>query len=572
MSDRDRAPRRPFLGRRALLAATIAMGWLAAAAGPTRAETALGDWGHFLSYRPKIHLNNPDGRAFTATVHVMRWPVERFNRPARKFRLVGPGGEVVGAGEFPTAKAEFSLDAPAGPRGVYTLEPVDDGGNVWVSSTLEQSVVWTGDPEAHAVEGRRAVFQASVPRRWWFWVPADTSRFKCKAQRADRYMSQREDWGFFIVTPRGQRIAALWGQPPKTPRNDYRRDQEVTVEVEPGAGGRFWALEVRLGDSHNYSNINFTLDGVPPYLARSPEEWFDPDSGRRPEVGPYDETPFIQSARDEAVMKKRWPDTYHFSPCPSLGDPDGVEILGPGRFALWNPAGRELKLRVGTYLPRSGFEGDPAKARLRVSRREGKGEKVLLEKHVPIKHVHGDHGHPAEVLRTGRGVSLVDVSGVERWFAFTYPATPMVLVGEANEGDAAAGDGWNRFRFSVGTARNWYFFVPEGTRRFNLRAAAGHETDVVKLAVCSPDRTVELIYGNAGERTVDVPEGLDGKIWFLRPDVGSATRFPPGDPDRPRYLDIDLTVELRGVPGYLAPTWEQWFDPDRPAAPARRCE
>jgi len=324
---------------------------------------------------------------------------------------------------------------------------------------------------------------------------------------------------------------------------------------------------VRLGDSHNYSNVNFTLDGVPPYLARSPEEWFDPDSGRRPEIDPYDESPFIQSARIEPVMQKRWPNTYHFSPCPSLGDPDGAEILGDGRFALWNPAGRELKLRVGTYLPRSGFEGEPAKGRVRVSRPDGK---VLFEKDVPIEHVHGEHGHPTEVLRTGRGASLVEVSGVERWFAFTYPATPAVLVGESDEEDDAPEEGWSRFRLTVGTARNWYFFVPKGTQQFTLRAAAEHETDVAHLAVCSPDRTVELIYGNAGQRTVKVPEGLDGKVWFLRPDVGSATRFPPGDPARPRYLDVQLTIELRGVPGYLAPTWEQWFDPDRPAAPEGR--
>ena len=33
----------------------------------------------------------------------------------------------------------------------------------------------------------------------------------------------------------------------------------------------------------------------------------------------------------------------------------------------------------------------------------------------------------------------------------------------------------------------------------------------------------------------------------------------------PRFPSLDLTVDLAGVPGYLAPTWEQWFDPN-PAA------
>jgi hypothetical protein len=69
---------------------------------------------------------------------------------------------------------------------------------------------------------------------------------------------------------------------------------------------------------------------------------------------------------------------------------------------------------------------------------------------------------------------------------------------------------------------------------------------------------------------VRVPEGLDGKVWFLRPDVGSATRMPPGTPEAPRYLDVSLTVDIRGVPGFLAPTWEQWFDPARPRAAGSR--
>jgi hypothetical protein len=31
-----------------------------------------------------------------------------------------------------------------------------------------------------------------------------------------------------------------------------------------------------------------------------------------------------------------------------------------------------------------------------------------------------------------------------------------------------------------------------------------------------------------------------------------------------RYLGLYTTLELKGVPGLLSPTWEQWFDPDHP--------
>jgi hypothetical protein len=92
---------------------------------------------------------------------------------------------------------------------------------------------------------------------------------------------------------------------------------------------------------------------------------------------------------------------------------------------------------------------------------------------------------------------------------------------------------------------------------------------VLDLRVCAADRVVGVIYANAGQLHVAVPEGLDGKMWFVRPDVGSASRMATTG-DSPRYLDIDMTLELRGVPGYLAPTWEQWFDPRRPCMPLER--
>ena len=67
-----------------------------------------------------------------------------------------------------------------------------------------------------------------------------------------------------------------------------------------------------------------------------------------------------------------------------------------------------------------------------------------------------------------------------------------------------------------------------------------------------------------------VPPGLDGKIWYLRPDVGSATHMVTTGGVPYRYLEMRLTVELKGVPGYLAPTWEQWFDPAKPRPALQR--
>jgi hypothetical protein len=353
-------------------------------------------------------------------------------------------------------------------------------------------------------------------------------------------------------------VRTLWGdldldrgRPFDTPQS---RTAGTTVNVEPGAAGRFWSVELRFADSHNYSKISFSLEGVPPYLARSPEEWFDPTTGAAPAVPVYDDDAFMQCALDDRT-RAAWPWLQNFSPCPALGDPDGAQVRGDAAFALWNPEDRPLRLRVGTYLPRDGAGVKAAPPRVRITGADGR---ALRDSEVPLLHLHGTEGAPEAIPATGKGVARVEVSGTERWLAFTYPATPVVLLGRD------AGDGWSRFALEVGSARHWYFRVPAGTRSFAVRAMAQHQTDRLLLEVNAPDRTVAMLYGRAGEQVVEVPPGLDGKLWHLRVDVGSGTTMATdGGPDS-RYLGIYTTLDLRGVPGLLAPTWEQWFDPARP--------
>lgn len=545
---------------------TVLAGFLHAGAACAHAGTAVGDRGHFLSYTPTVHLWNPQGAAATMSVHVMQRPMPEWQRASVSLRLVAPDGSVLADGEHALNGSTATLAIPAGSPGVYRLHTTD---NVWGESTLERAVGWTGIPGVHLMDDEpvpggsksrkrehyekrgHLVFQASVPRRWWFWVPPDVTSFRCRAMRADRCMSQREDWGFFVISPRGQRVRALWGQPPHA--GAYRQEQSVNVEVEPGAAGRFWCLEVGLGNSHHFVKINIALEGVPPYLVRSPEEWFDPCTGSVPETDPYDNTPFIQSALLPG-MRERRPCLQHFSPCPFLGDPDGIEVLGDARFAIWNPEGHDLAFRIGTYLPRGGTKAEPALAHVRIAAAE---DGSLLDRLMEMRHLHDQHGHPADRI-AGKGVLWGEVAGVERWMAFTYPATPLVLVGEPDE------EGW-RFRFTACAARNWYFFVPAGTREIGLQVAADLPTDVLHVELCPPDRVMAVIYGNSGAQAVRVPDGLDGKVWHLRPSVGSATRMLTTEPPY-RYQNIGLTLRLKGAPGCLAPTWEQWFDPSKPAA------
>lgn len=540
-------------------------------ASAASAATAVGDDGHYLRYVPKVYFHNPDGRAFSVTVHLMRWPIPSWNPTNVTLRLGDPAGKAVVEGNVVFTEPSKTFAVPAGPKGAYVLEMnlpakhVFHGPDFWVESSLDRAVVFTGNPHepevvGNAMAGRWMIVQCSVPRRWWFWVPPGTKSFTARTQWIANYQSQREDWGITIFSPRGQRVRSLWGdldmdrgRPFDTPQS---RTASTIINVEPGAAGRFWCVELRFADSHNYSKISFSLEGVPPYVARSPEEWFDPAAAEPvPRVPVYDDEAFIQSALDEPT-KKAWPWLGNFSPCPALGDPDGAQVRGDAEFALWNPDDRPLRYRVGTYLPRGTADGRPNHARVRIA---GANGRVVQDKDEPVLHLHGDDGAPVAMPATGRGVARVAVSGTERWFAFTYPATPVVLCGRDG------GDGWSRFELEVGTARHWYFFVPKGTRSFAVRAAARHDTDRLLLEVNAPDRTVEMMYGRKGELTVAVPTGLDGKIWHLRVDIGSGTVMVTDGGPESRYLGIYTTLELKGVPGLLAPTWEQWFDPVKPA-------
>jgi hypothetical protein len=257
-----------------------------------------------------------------------------------------------------------------------------------------------------------------------------------------------------------------------------------------------------------------------------------------------------------------------------LGDPDADELRCPAQVALWNPEDRELRFVIGTYLPRGmfpdeedqkkhGWEHLPEEAHdhadILITGTDGT---PVLKESAPLLHLHG-HERWDRTIRTGKGVATVDITGAEHFWTYTYPATPAVLVGETIE------DNWRRFRFEIGTARSWFFFVPKGVRSFAVRARAAHDTDVIDMEVNAPDRTAARLFGNRGEQTVTVPDGLDGKVWHVHVDFGEATTFV-SDLPRPRFPSLDITLDLQGVPGYLAPTWEQWFDPRNPVPPVRR--
>lgn len=151
---------------------------LAAVLPPVGAATAVGDGGHYLRYAPKVYLHNPDGRAFSVTMHLMRWPIASWNPAEVTLRLSDPAGKAVVDGSLDFAGPTKAFEVPAGPKGSYLLEMnlpakhVFHGPDFWVESSLDRAVVFTGDPQepevvGNALAGRWLVVQCSVPRRWW---------------------------------------------------------------------------------------------------------------------------------------------------------------------------------------------------------------------------------------------------------------------------------------------------------------------------------------------------------------------------------------------------------------------
>lgn len=520
----------------------------------------VGDFGHYLTRSDTdIYLLNPDGHSFTVTLHRYNWVFERgtrWNSPILPVRVTGPDGSTVLEERFDTDEAGVSFEVPGSGEGVYRLHVNVHGLNYWhLTTSLGHAVASaSGEREFNAVP--------IVPRRWTFFVPEGTDYFTIRTW-GYRGRSQREDHGLTVRSPQGQRMGMLWDNPNPMVRDgeiiwgrDHGDLEEVLhIVVEPGSDGRFWSLEVEMGDAHVWSNFPFAIERIPPYVASTPEQWFNPDTGEAPDPKLYEEVAFVRKVLPEDGGE-RWPHFAHWMPgahggrkdwmaAPALGDNASNQIRTPSRFALWNPEGRELALHIRDYVPRSPASENTATVRILD---EGGAILETLET-LPLGHADG-FIHPLSF----RGVRFVEVDRIERYWAFTYPGTPLVLLGEAQ------GDGWHRFPIEAGLRRHWFFKVPEGIRQFEVRADTGNEADIVAMDVNAPDRTVARFYSSEGSLTIPVPAGLDGKIWHFSIGIGSLTRsYPVGSTPRNPMIAFDL--EVRGIPPFIAPTWEQWFNP-----------
>jgi len=508
---------------------------------PASASSHLGDGGHFFQFMEYAYANNPDGRAFTFTVHRDVSPAEWANRGDVNVLAYAPDGTEISKSAIKSGEGRAVVNVPAGTPGVYRLRV--EGGYTWLECSLDQLVAGCGDWAMKDGPFKTFMIHAIVPRRWYFFVPPATTDFQFKTTVMP-FQSHKEDYGLILMSPKGQRMAGLFGGKPRDVERTLPNDPRpvvANIEVDPGTDGRFWSIWACGGDSHNYSDLQVQVTGVPPYFAPSPEQWFDPTTGK----------PAPIMLADEIVGPKFRENYSKYTVAPFLGDLDYNGVRGPAAILISNRDNRKIDFYSGSYfLPAGRF---PVKYRV-----TGPRGAVVAEAESFMTHSDPmDWAHVA-IPASGAGTYRVDVDA-GHWLAWSEPSVPMVLAGKAIPG---AGGG-SSFPLEIGIARNWYFKVPAGVRKFAVAATVADPAHVLQAEVNAPDRLMDVLMARGGRRSeieIDVPDGLDGKIWFLRMSVGSATRFLSEDIRAPKHVRINADLELRGVQGYLSPTWEQWFD------------
>ncbi|MDA1085495.1 MAG: hypothetical protein O2901_00560 [Verrucomicrobia bacterium] len=517
----------------------------------------LGDAGHFIKLPQRMFARNPDGRAFTITVHRHVWEAaDGLNDPDYPIHVLAPDGTQAATATLQGGEGSVTVSVPAGAAGVYELEVKATGYSLlWVESSLHQMVAESQNWQEGA-RSKQFELHVVAPRRWYFYVPLGTRRFQVR-HVVLQTQTHREDYGFFVVNPRGQRVEALFGGKPldMSPSSGTREGFSKrlapvpitrTVEVDPGTDGRFWSVWLTNGDSHNYSDLTVMLEGVPPYFATAPEHWFDPSSGQNAPGLVYDDTVIRQPDTVDAQGNVGDPyPRYYCTPTAFLGDEDYNGWRGPHTLWVSNPDNRSIEFGVQTYL------SAPAERKATVTVRiTGPKGKALLEQALPL-------GTSLRIPAAGAGVYRVECDG-RRWFPWTHPAPPIVIRGQPTTGGGA------HFALETGTVRHWYFKVPAGTRQFTVAAQVLDPNHVLRIEVQAPDRIQEEIALRGGARreiAVTVDPRLADHIWFLRTEVGSASRMLSGR-GNPRQVNIEADLELHGVPGFLAPTWEQSFEPE----------
>lgn len=204
-----------------------------------------------------IHLLRAGEGPFTIAATRLPYGARPHEEDSGTLEVVAPGGEVVASAQFDTDEEwSWSQELPAGgPQGTYTVRIHDDMRATW-------DVTGTG--------GRRVI--ELVPGlslggigsgRWALYAPAGVTHFTLTV--VDWHRGQ---FGALVLAPDGEVLASAHVTQPAEGAGE-RAVLEVNLPANPDG----MMLDVVLYTS---MDLNVAVEGIPPYLAPSPEAWFDP--------------------------------------------------------------------------------------------------------------------------------------------------------------------------------------------------------------------------------------------------------------------------------------------------------
>lgn len=505
-------------------------------AAGARAESWLGDHGHYLRFGHPVWLLNEAGRDFTITV-VRDVPLPPYRGPV-KATLDAPDGSRLLTTTVPAGQGAYAIAVKAAGKGVYRLQTEADGVYYFLRCDLPRMVIFAGDAAAPGAPAKAWFHLMNMlERRWWFFVPEGTQRFTILVRHRSG-TSGREDLALVVHSPRGQRVAAWRGSPGLDLKQGGQT--ELPVTVEPTMDGRFWSVDISNGDSHWHSDNELGLRGVPPYLAQAPEMWFDPATGRPAAIALPHRDPDLRADRFAHHMPNTW-----------IGDQSYCGLVGPHRVLLDNSAGDALTVGIGTYV----LSTEPWRLKLDALGPDGRRLGGLTIDQPAEKWETNEHRF--EIPAGHRGLQILAGDG-NHWFAWTDPALPTVLT-PADAADAVT--------LEITGPRRWYFSVPTETRQFTVHIETLRAGDRAVVEVQAPDRLMRVVDAtrdDPGEARIDVPPALRGLRWFLNTYPATGTDYADQDETVFHRPTVTARLRLSGVPFRLAPTWGQWFGADTP--------
>ena len=250
----------------------------------------------------------------------------------------------------------------------------------------------------------------------------------------------------------------------------------------------------------------------------------------------------------------------------------GHYLTGGTLVYLLNEDGTDFKVSLHRYnWP---FEGSWNRRDLGV-RITGPDDELVLDKTVETD----EEGVTLTVPGRGAGVYKVDVDErftLNYWHLRTSLPRAVAWTGPGT-GVAYRDQPW--FMATPMVPRTWYFFVPEGTDAFTLKAqscVARSQREDHGLIIRSPrGQPMAALWDQPNPTVVDdrivagrkpprvqeakivVEPGSDGRFWSLEVRLGGGHT----------YSDINLALE--GVPPFLSHCPETWFNPETgaPASP-----